>query len=198
MEINLEEFEKARNSYNKPSEYNSWVMVQEGEWVQDGKDQQQTCIVQDSLSGKYYSFNVRRSGSPFTSWYYPHEDKDKFNLTEVSQQTRTVTITEWVEVPPQATYIEADVEDHDIFRLKLPNNFYEEHAEDIEKILDKTYLFEWYFRGCLMCEEEHFQAVDLPDNSEEVNREITIEMLLSRCEDTKGMEKLHKALTGLY
>lgn len=98
MKLNLDEFETVREAWKKPSEDNPWIMIEEGDWIQDGKYQLQTSVVQDSRTGKYYSFDVSRSGSPFTDWYYPHEDEDEFWLTEVKSETRTITVTEWVSV----------------------------------------------------------------------------------------------------
>lgn len=98
MQLNLEQFETAREAGCEANSYNPWKMIKEGDWIQDGKYQEQTSIIQDSRTGKYYSFDVRRSGSPFTDWYYPHEELDEFWLTEVESQTRTITVTEWVAV----------------------------------------------------------------------------------------------------
>ena len=88
MEINSEEFELVQEAWHSPSE--------ENKWVQDGKYQEQTNIVKDSLTGKFYRYSISRSGSPFTDWYYPHQDESKHYLEEVTQQTRTITVTEWV------------------------------------------------------------------------------------------------------
>lgn len=96
MEINSEEFELVQEAWHSPSEENKWVLVEEGDWVQDGKYQEQTNIVKDSLTGKFYRYSISRSGSPFTDWYYPHQDESKHYLEEVTQQTRTITVTEWV------------------------------------------------------------------------------------------------------
>lgn len=195
MQLNKDEFEIVREAWSKATEDNPWVMVEEGDWIQDGKYQNQTCIVQDSRTGRHYSFDIRRSGSPFSDWYYPHEDEEEFWLTEVVSQTRTIIVTEWVEgSPTNSTYIEADVDDYETFRFKLPDGFYEKHYEALEKLLENNFTFEWYFRGCLMNEEALFEATDLEPNTPEENRDKAIDMLLERCEDMPGMEELTKAL----
>lgn len=98
MQITLEEFEEVQEaSYGEDPRYPSnWLLIEDGDWVQNGKYQDKTCIVQDVRTKLYYRYTITRSGSPFTEWYYTYEDESEIYLEPVKQRTRTVTITEWV------------------------------------------------------------------------------------------------------
>ena len=98
MKLTTEEFQEVQEAEDSIDERypSNWLLVDGGDWVQDGKYQEQTNIVKDSLTGKFYRYSISRSGSPFTDWYYPHQDESQHYLEEVTQQTRTITVTEWV------------------------------------------------------------------------------------------------------
>lgn len=96
MKLTSEEFEAVRDAGHQADEYNHWVLIEEGDWIQNGKYQDKTNIVQDSKTGLYYRYSMTRHGSPFSDWYYDHEEESEHYLEEVKQQTKTITITEWV------------------------------------------------------------------------------------------------------
>ena len=98
MKLTPEEFEEVQEAEDSidPRYPSNWLLIDGGEWVQDGKYQHKTCIVQDVRTNLYYRYSLTRSGSPFSEWYYTHEDESEFYLQPVKQRTRTVTITEWV------------------------------------------------------------------------------------------------------
>lgn len=72
-----------------------WEIEEEGDWTQDCKYQNQTNIVKHVPTGKFYSYSIYRSGSPFSDWHYGHEDGDYPELTEVVKAERTVVETYW-------------------------------------------------------------------------------------------------------
>ena len=72
-----------------------WEVVEEGEWTQDHKYQHKESVVKHVPTGKYYSYGISRSGSPFTDWYYSYEDGDFPDLTEVEKKERVITETYW-------------------------------------------------------------------------------------------------------
>ena len=63
--------------------------------VQDHKYQHKESVVKHVPTGKYYSYGISRSGSPFTDWYYSYEDGDFPDLTEVEKKERVITETYW-------------------------------------------------------------------------------------------------------
>lgn len=98
MQLTSEEFEEVQEASDSIDEKypSNWLLVEKGDWVQDGKYQEQTNIVRDNRTGLYYRYSLTRSGSPFSEWYYTHEDESEHYLVQVEQRTRTITITEWV------------------------------------------------------------------------------------------------------
>lgn len=72
-----------------------WEIEDVGDWTQDGKYQNKTNIVKHIPTGKFYSYSIYRSGSPFSDWHYGHEDGDYPELTEVVKAERTVVETYW-------------------------------------------------------------------------------------------------------
>ena len=72
-----------------------WEVVEEGEWTQDYKYQHKESVVKHVSTGKYYQYEISRSGSPFTDWYYSYEDGDFPDLTEVEKKERVITETYW-------------------------------------------------------------------------------------------------------
>ena len=72
-----------------------WEIVEEGEWTQDYKYQHKESVVKHVPTGKCYHYEISRSGSPFTDWYYSHEDGDFPDLVEVEKKERVTTETYW-------------------------------------------------------------------------------------------------------
>ena len=72
-----------------------WDVVEEGKWTQDYKYQHKESVVKHVPTGKYYQYEISRSGSPFTDWYYSYEDGDFPDLTEVEKKERVITETYW-------------------------------------------------------------------------------------------------------
>ena len=73
----------------------NWEVVEEGEWTQDHKYQHKESVVKHVPTGKCYHYEISRSGSPFTDWYYSHEDGDFPDLVEVEKKERVITETYW-------------------------------------------------------------------------------------------------------
>lgn len=67
-------------------------IVEEGDWVDDGKYSLREIIVKDTTTGKHYSADYSRSGSYYTDYEINYPDV----LYEVVAQERV--ITEWVVV----------------------------------------------------------------------------------------------------
>lgn len=72
-----------------------WEVVDEGEWTQDYKYQHIQSVVKHIPTGKFYQYELSRSGSPFTDWYYSYEDGDYPELFEVVQAERVITQKYW-------------------------------------------------------------------------------------------------------
>ena len=68
-----------------PSDSGAFIIVHEGEWTQDGKCQYQEIIFKNTGDTKCYSFNISRSGSPFTDWHYDTEYMEEMTCTEVEE-----------------------------------------------------------------------------------------------------------------
>jgi hypothetical protein len=69
-------------------------VVETGDWSDGGKFSSAKVIFQDNRTGKFYSYEIIRSGSYFSHYEYEAWDKP----VEVEKQERTITITEWVGV----------------------------------------------------------------------------------------------------
>ena len=72
-----------------------WEVVEEGDWTQDYKYQHKESVVKHVPTGKFYSYGISRSGSPFTDWYYSYDDGDFPELLEVEKKERVITETYW-------------------------------------------------------------------------------------------------------
>lgn len=76
-------------------DYNGFILIDEGEWVQDGKYQYKTIIFK--FKEKYYMLSDTRSGSPFTDWCYDSDNwSDEVDCMEVKSKKITTTIWEAV------------------------------------------------------------------------------------------------------
>ena len=64
-------------------EVESHVVVENGEWIDDGKWQHKSIIFQ--FNDKYYKLIRSRSGSYFSDWYYDSEDQKEFECDEVEK-----------------------------------------------------------------------------------------------------------------
>lgn len=74
-----------------------YEIVEEGDWEVDYKWQHCENIVKHFPTGKFYSYTVSRSGSPYSDYYYSYEDGG-VELTEVRLVEKVVTTKEWVAV----------------------------------------------------------------------------------------------------
>jgi len=96
MFLNLEDFEEVEESPEKFSEDYLWTMIEEGDWVSSGKYEYQACVVMNNESGKYYKYEISRSGSYYSDYYYPHIEDDKgVELSEVRPVEKTVVVKSW-------------------------------------------------------------------------------------------------------
>lgn len=78
--------------YNEGSDELGLVLHKEGDWSVDHKYQHQELIYFQESTGKYYSMQISRSGSPFTDYYYSYEDSGS-ELCEV--KLVEITVKEW-------------------------------------------------------------------------------------------------------
>lgn len=75
-------------------ELDGYELIDEGDWEVDCKWQHITQIVKHTESGKYYSFSISRSGSPYSDYYYSYEGQGS-GLIEVKKVTKTVVTETW-------------------------------------------------------------------------------------------------------
>ena len=66
----------------------TWEVVEEGKWTQDCKYQHKESVVKHIPTGKFYRYEISRSGSPFTGWYYSYEEIGYPELCEVTKEER--------------------------------------------------------------------------------------------------------------
>ena len=96
MFLNLEDFEEVEESPKKFSEDYLWTMIEEGDWISSGKWEYQTCVVMNNESGKYYKYELSRSGSYYSDYYYKHMEDDKgVELSEVKPVEKTIVVKSW-------------------------------------------------------------------------------------------------------
>ncbi len=69
--------------------FNDFIVVEEGDWVSDGKYQSTTHIFQRKSDGKYFAQNWYRSGSYLSDYYY----NDPEDLYEVER--KEVVTVQW-------------------------------------------------------------------------------------------------------
>lgn len=67
-------------------------VYEEGDFVSGGKYESADYIVKCHKTGRFYKFDVARTGSPYTDWYYEYDT----DLDEVRQEE--VKILKWVKV----------------------------------------------------------------------------------------------------
>ena len=68
-------------------------IVEEGDWVDEGKYELRASIVKHEPSETYWELHSDRSGSYYTDWYY-----GKTDITQVEPKEETVVVTKWVKV----------------------------------------------------------------------------------------------------
>ena len=95
MFLNLEEFEWVEEAPSEKKEGSRWTMIEEGDWVSYGKYEHQVSIVQNNQSGKYYQYQLTRSGSYYSDYRYSHQEDGGVDLNEVIPMEETVTIIRW-------------------------------------------------------------------------------------------------------
>ena len=98
LKLTREEFEQVEEATSKANPDNPWVMIEEGEWTQDCKYQFLEGITYHIESDKYYKYELSRSGSPFSEWYYSHQDSGYVELVEVKKVEKKVITIDWEEV----------------------------------------------------------------------------------------------------
>jgi hypothetical protein len=71
------------------------TLIEDGEWVSEGKYDYRESIIRDDNTGKFYNVGEGRSGSYFTDYYYDSEDwPEELELNEVAKVE--VKKYEWV------------------------------------------------------------------------------------------------------
>jgi len=69
------------------------VLKYAGDWISDGKYENQENIFTDTSTGKFYRYYYSRTGSYFTDYYYNIEDeKDEIELDEVILVTKVIKV----------------------------------------------------------------------------------------------------------
>ena len=68
--------------------------VESSDWEVDYKWQHCEVIVKQLSTGKFFSYPLSRSGSPYSDYYYSWEDGG-VELTEVQKVTKTIVTEEW-------------------------------------------------------------------------------------------------------
>lgn len=71
--------------------------VETSEWEVDYKWQHCEVIVKQLSTGKFFSYQLSRSGSPYSDYYYSYEDHG-VELIEVQKFTKTITTEVWIPV----------------------------------------------------------------------------------------------------
>ena len=96
MFLNLEEFDDVAYASTVKCDDEDWTMVEEGDWISSGIWEIQTCVVMNNESGKYYKYELSRSGSYYSDYYYKHmEDDDGVELSEVKPVEKTIVVKSW-------------------------------------------------------------------------------------------------------
>lgn len=75
-------------------DHEDFELVEDGDWISDGKYDHCSQVVKHLPSGKHYTYTLGRSGSYYSDYYYDYEDTVP-DMLEVKQVTKTVTVTEW-------------------------------------------------------------------------------------------------------
>ena len=76
---------------------NDFEQVESSDWEVDYKWQYCEVIVKQISTGKFFSYPLSRSGSPYSDYYYSYEDGG-VELTEVQKVKKVIETEEWVAV----------------------------------------------------------------------------------------------------
>lgn len=76
------------------AEHPDFELVEEGEWEVDYKWQHVTGIVEQTSTGKFFSFSIGRSGDPYSDYYYSYEAEGT-ELMEVHKVVKTIVTEVW-------------------------------------------------------------------------------------------------------
>ena len=96
MFLNLEDFDDVEYASTVKCDDEDWTMIEKGDWISSGKWEYKTCVVMNNESGKYYKYELYRSGSYYSDYYYPHIEDDKgVELSEVKPIEKTVVVKSW-------------------------------------------------------------------------------------------------------
>ena len=71
--------------------------VESSDWEVDCKWQHCEVIVKQFSTGKFFSYTLSRSGSPYSDYYYSYEDGG-VTLTEIQKVKKVIETEEWVAV----------------------------------------------------------------------------------------------------
>ena len=71
--------------------------VESSDWEVDCKWQYCEVIVKQISTGKFFSYPLSRSGSPYSGYYYSYEDAG-VTLTEIQKVKKVIETEEWVAV----------------------------------------------------------------------------------------------------
>ena len=71
--------------------------VESSDWEVDCKWQHCEVIVKQISTGKFFSYPLSRSGSPYSGYYYSYEDAG-VTLTEIQKVKKVIETEEWVAV----------------------------------------------------------------------------------------------------
>lgn len=75
--------------------------VESSDWEVDYKWQHCEVIIKQISTGKFFSYPLARSGSPYSDYYYSYED-DGVELTEVELVEKQVITKTWEPVKEEA------------------------------------------------------------------------------------------------
>ena len=93
IELTQEQFRNlAREEY-----LDDFEQVDSSDWEVDYKWQHCEVIVKQLSTGKFFSYPLSRSGSPYSDYYYSYEDGG-VELTEVQKVKKVIETEEWVAV----------------------------------------------------------------------------------------------------
>ena len=96
MFLNLEEFDDVEYASTVKCDDEDWTMVEKGDWISSGKREYQTCVVMNNESGKYYKYELSRSGSYYSGYHCKHMgDYEGVELSEVKPVEKTIVVKSW-------------------------------------------------------------------------------------------------------
>lgn len=75
--------------------FNYTIADDKDDWTQDGKDQYK--VITFELDSKFYQVVYYRQGSPFTDWFYSHQEFPESQICHEVERKEIVVI-QWVTV----------------------------------------------------------------------------------------------------